>query len=170
MASVNECTAPLVAEYNARCGRPATPAIEAVFTIAAAPEARSSSSAARLTRATPTTLTSKTWCLLVRIGGYVALGADTGVVHQDIEPAEAFPDGADRRPDLIGVGDVAAQPVEFRAGQRLRRHVQPDHPGSARVQQACRGEPDPRSRPGHHRDEAVELAHAAPHHVPTARV
>src|SRR5580698_9362896 len=62
IASVSDSTAPLVAEYTARCGSPATAAIEQVLTIAACSEARRYGSAARVTRTRPTTLTSNTRC------------------------------------------------------------------------------------------------------------
>ena len=62
MARVRDCTAPLVAEYSARCGRPAVAAIEQVLTTAAFDDARRYGRAARVTRTRPTTFTSNTRC------------------------------------------------------------------------------------------------------------
>src|ERR1700761_2237261 len=62
IASVSARTAPLVAEYSARCGRPAVAATEQVLTIAACADARRCGRAARVTRTIPTTLTSYTRC------------------------------------------------------------------------------------------------------------
>ena len=58
IASVSDSTAPLVALYSARWGRPAVAATEQVLTIAAAEDARSAGRQARETRTMPTTLTS----------------------------------------------------------------------------------------------------------------
>src|SRR3984885_5450520 len=62
IASVSESTAPFVAEYSARCGRPAVAAIEQVLTIAACADARRYGRAPRVTRTIPTTFTSYTRC------------------------------------------------------------------------------------------------------------
>ena len=62
IARVSASTAPLLAEYRARCGRPAVAAIEQVLTIAACSDARRCGRAARVTRTMPTTLTSSTRC------------------------------------------------------------------------------------------------------------
>src|SRR6185437_15580456 len=62
IASVSERTAPFVAEYSARCGRPAVAATLQKLTIAACADARRYGSAARVTRTIPTTLTSYTRC------------------------------------------------------------------------------------------------------------
>src|SRR5918992_5123833 len=60
IASVSDSTAPLVAEYSARPGRPAVAAIEQVLTIAACRDRRRYGKAARATRTMPNTLTSNT--------------------------------------------------------------------------------------------------------------
>ncbi len=56
MARVSAATAPLLAEYSARCGRPCVAAIDDVFTIAGLPDSRRKGRAARDTRTIPTTL------------------------------------------------------------------------------------------------------------------
>jgi hypothetical protein len=60
IARVSEATAPLLAAYTARCGRPTWATIELTLTIAALGEERKWGRAARDTRAMPKTLTSKT--------------------------------------------------------------------------------------------------------------
>lgn len=62
MARVSERTAPLLAEYSARCGRPAVAAIEQVLITEADAESRRYGRAARVVRTIPRTLTSRTRC------------------------------------------------------------------------------------------------------------
>ncbi len=62
MARVRARTAPLVAEYRARSGRPAVAAMEATFTMAAHEEARRLGRTDRVTRTCPTTLMFRTRC------------------------------------------------------------------------------------------------------------
>lgn len=62
IASVSDSTAPLLAEYSARCGNPAVAAIEQVLTIAACADARRAGSVARVTRTNPRMFTSRTRC------------------------------------------------------------------------------------------------------------
>src|ERR1700688_5173987 len=60
IARVNDRTAPLLAEYSARWGTPTSATTEQMFTIAALLDRRRYGSAARVTRAMPTTLTLNT--------------------------------------------------------------------------------------------------------------
>jgi hypothetical protein len=92
--------------------------------------------------------------LLVGIGLDVALGADPGVVDQDIEPAEAVGGLCSRGLDGGGVGDVGLE-REQSVLHAATPAVQHRDSGASACEQAGGGEADPRAPASHERGKPI---------------
>ena len=156
IASVSDSTAPLVAEYSARCGSPAVAAIEQVLTIAACSEARRYGSAARVTRTMPTTLTSNTRC-------HSSSGLSATV---PIEPMPALftrMSRPPRRPAAVSTAsrtDASSATSAGHAGELVTRlEVEHGHLRAAAREEPRGGQPDPRPAAGHERGQPGQFWH-----------
>ena len=142
MASVSAYTAPLLAEYSARCGSPAMPATEQVLTIAAWPGL--GGGPAQVTERGPAGADDAEHVdvqdaapLVVGVVLDRAGRPDAGVVDQDVQAAAERGGGlADRAADrfVVGhVGDHTDQPVagmgHFAVENGDVRAPRGEHPG-----------------------------------------
>ena len=120
IASVSESTAPLVAEYRARCGTPRSDDradVDDRGVLGAAQERQGGAGG----RTIPTTLTSNTRCHSSSgLSATVPIVADARVVDQDVDAAEAVRRLLDRRPHRRVVGDIGLEPGELVAGVESR--------------------------------------------------
>ena len=99
--------------------------------------------------------------LLVVVVGDGAPGADAGVVHQDVQAAQALGLGGDRGAHGRVVGDVAPQCTEYgpvRLGQHVRVAVEHREAGTARGEQTGGGEADSGGATGRECGQAGRLA------------
>src|SRR5450755_4283010 len=96
MASVNVATAPLLAEYKARCGTSVVATTEQVFTIAGWAERRQMRQRSPAHPGHPDDVhVQHPVPLVVVVRGDVSDRSDAGVVHDNVDAAEFLGDGFD---------------------------------------------------------------------------
>ncbi len=96
---------------------------------------------------------------LVGILRDVADGADTGVVDQDVDAAEAGNHLCHRRIDIGRGGDVAPDRGELLGVDRVDIAVQDGHAGPTLQQKCSRRRTDTTCSAGHHSDQGIEFSH-----------
>jgi hypothetical protein len=140
IARVNDCTAPLLAEYRARWGRPAVAAMEHVLTIAACDERRRYGRAARVVRTVPSTVEDAV-PLLVGVVLDGTDGADARVVDEDVQATEPF-GGLRHGRAYRGVVAEVGLDGDQRLGGDGGVEVEDGHRGAVLGEHPGRGQPD----------------------------
>src|SRR2546430_1065320 len=96
--------------------------------------------------------------LVVAVHGDVPHGADPGVVHHDVQPAEPLDHGVDGGFDLDVVGDVDLDAHDA-VREPLRFQIEGGDPGSPAAEQIRRGQTYSRRTAGDDRDHPCEVTH-----------
>src|SRR5213076_160320 len=96
--------------------------------------------------------------LVVPVRGDVSDGADPGVVHHDVQPAEPLDHGVDGGLDLDVVGDVGLD-AQNAVRESLRFPIEGGDPGSPAAEQIRRGQTDSGRAAGDDRDQPCEVTH-----------